>query len=499
MSTRSIITTFQALFVVELFFHAQTGIPGLTLLLYGNTRHFSKLRQVDLLKGGGFPTGHDEHKHDGRCDHQQVAAYRRRDTSCGTDDQPSMSPRCLDAVYRPHLTTICEVLEDDVDTHYTNSSQDGFHEMPNDLITESSASPPDLETFSERNDVLLQYQLDRRSLIIDSANPALAPHIVITPPDSEDAWDLYWASWQNRIGIQDTSFLGVPLVDEWPSSLASLPPLLGVEPESTIPTPQSLPAAVVVSDHDILFPSAPRRVCNLSRLRQQEREFVYLGNIITALHRHCYKVSVQAAASVALSFHVRWRDPAFRLRFERPFHWTDAAEPLLSFFSQTLGATIIDTVTPCTTPHIVIEEPAPEQCWALYHNSVPNPQDVGFGQYLTVPSSFVNYVNAEPDPYEEAPDAGMDVDDSSSAQESEGPPTPDSVGPNDVDLVMSSEHEVVMPEVESEDACHADVVADTMPYPYSGTGADGYSMGDDDDEGLPPFDDWYQSIASRQA
>ncbi|OSX59485.1 hypothetical protein POSPLADRAFT_1184248 [Postia placenta MAD-698-R-SB12] len=456
MSTRSIITTFQALFVVELFFHAQTGIPGLTLLLYGNTRHFSKLRQVDLLKGGGFPTGHDEHKHDGRCDHQQVAAYRRRDTSCGTDDQPSMSPRCLDAVYRPHLTTICEVLEDDVDTHYTNSSQDGFHEMPNDLITESSASPPDLETFSERNasqDVLLQYQLDRRSLIIDSANPALAPHIVITPPDSEDAWDLYWASWQNRIGIQDTSFLGVPLVDEWPSSLASLPPLLGVEPESTIPTPQSLPAAVVV----------------------------------------------QAAASVALSFHVRWRDPAFRLRFERPFHWTDAAEPLLSFFSQTLGATVIDTVTPCTTPHIVIEEPAPEQCWALYHNSVPNPQDVGFGHYLTVPSSFVNYVNAQPDPFEEAADAGMEDVDSSSAQDSGGPPTPNSVGPNDVDLVMSSEHAVVTREDESEDVCHADVVADTMPYSYSGTGADGYSMGDDDDEGLPPFDDWYQSIASRQA
>lgn len=136
MSTRSIITTFQALFVVELFFHAQTGIPGLTLLLYGNTRHFSKLRQVDLLKGGGFPTGHDEHKHDGRCDHQQVAAYRRRDTSCGTDDQPSMSPRCLDAVYRPHLTTICEVLEDDVDTHYTVSTVCLFLSLATQTSTE---------------------------------------------------------------------------------------------------------------------------------------------------------------------------------------------------------------------------------------------------------------------------------------------------------------------------------------------------------------------------
>lgn len=73
-------------------------------------------------------------------------------------------------------------------------------------------------------DVLLRLQLDRRSLVIDSPCPDLAPHIVITPPDVDDAWDLYWAAWSNRIGIQDSQFLLVPTLDESPSPLASLPP-----------------------------------------------------------------------------------------------------------------------------------------------------------------------------------------------------------------------------------------------------------------------------------
>ena len=71
---------------------------------------------------------------------------------------------------------------------------------------------------------LRELQLDRRNIVLDSARPDLAPHIVITPPDSVDAWNNYWASCVNRPGPQDPAYLALLPRSDGLDPLASAPP-----------------------------------------------------------------------------------------------------------------------------------------------------------------------------------------------------------------------------------------------------------------------------------
>lgn len=157
-------------------------------------------------------------------------------------------------------------------------------------------------------DVLLRLQLDKRSLIIDSLHPEVAPHIVVTPPDHRDAWDLYWAFCVNTVGPQYTGLLTVPYQALGP---CSLPYSLHPYSQGTLVASQSAEPA---QQTDELFASQPRSVFKRRRFQQivcvyrfsshdvglqlqvesaaQNRHIVYLDNVITAVQRHKLKTAV---------------------------------------------------------------------------------------------------------------------------------------------------------------------------------------------------------------
>lgn len=224
-----------------------------------------------------------------------------------------------------------------------------------------------------RTDIRLQnhlreLQLDRRNIVLDSARPDLSPHIVITPPDSVDAWNNYWASCVNRPGPQDPAYLALLPRSDGLDPLASAPPPppsavdgRGAREATGATTPDD-----AQSEHRALFLGEPRRVYSKSRFRSkvsyilsgfpmgcsepqvacaaQERDMLFLHNISTAVHRRNLRLAVSnatmsdkgfvlitllqtlEAASTAPSFRTRWDAPNYMRRLERPFQWTDEAE-----------------------------------------------------------------------------------------------------------------------------------------------------------------------------
>ncbi|PCH40813.1 hypothetical protein WOLCODRAFT_55818, partial [Wolfiporia cocos MD-104 SS10] len=210
-------------------------------------------------------------------------------------------------------------------------------------------------------DVLLRLSLHRRNIVLDSLYPEIAPHIVISPPDVSDAWDLYYAVLINRIGPQQPGYLAVPRKGDNCELRACM------------------------------FASGPER-------HAPHNEKSPMDGCLSPIPR------AKAASSAALSFRARWDVPYYPKHFEKPFRWSDPADALLSFFSHCPQTLVIDSSTPYTTPHIVIQEPPPENLWVLHQNNTPNPQDFAYGDALTVPSSFVQFVNHPSELFDEDSD-----------------------------------------------------------------------------------------------
>ena len=111
--------------------------------------------------------------------------------------------------------------------------------------------------------LLLLLARDRHNLVIDSACPELAPHIVVSPPEG-DPWADYWASWFNRVDPQDSSFLTVPDRDY---SFGFLPPVSDHDLASdAVNHGGSTPDGML--DSEDLYPE-PQRVFNPSRFCQK--------------------------------------------------------------------------------------------------------------------------------------------------------------------------------------------------------------------------------------
>ncbi|CCM00679.1 uncharacterized protein FIBRA_02718 [Fibroporia radiculosa] len=430
------------------------------------------------------------------------AAHNYRPASPRVGHQHTTSACLTSAAYESVLDTIREVTHVEDDPDLESNSQDGDPEMSETIIVDTTPSICNAESISERNEVLLRFQLDGRSLILDSARPDVAPHIVVTPPDSYDAWNFYWASLTNVPGPQYPGWLTVPIQSPSLSTLASLPPLPHPEGRWQSTSLRCCDKESGESPNNIV--PEPRKIFSSLRLRELERQVVYLNNLVTAVNRHQYKASALAASSVAPSFRERWDTLELQPYLKRPFRWTDPAEPLLSSYSHFPGVMVIDSTTPCTTPHIVVHEPPPADPWAPHYNMTPNPQDCGQGYFLTVPSPFAQLMNIPPDPLEsyikeEMTDAG-DGSEQATIADSDGPFTPDAF---DGEVVLNTAFD--MPEDEFEDALHSYQMRlqgveeqDDAELSISGCTSAGFSvpMNDDDDD-LPPFDDWYQQIASR--
>jgi hypothetical protein len=175
---------------------------------------------------------------------------------------------------------------------------------------------------------------------------------------------------------------------------------------------------------------------------------------------------------------------------ERESQWTDPALPILAQARKYLGTLIIDSPTPSVTPHIIINMPPPYDSYPYVQlsNSTQNPQDSGFGRYLTVPSSFVEVINLPRCEDEgETHLSARGYDSISSIL-----PTPSLL------LPIEEEAEGELSFCSSESVCtffgsEGDQDVDHCE------NKDGVCVAEDDEDedDLPPLDDWYLQIASR--
>ncbi|EKM59282.1 uncharacterized protein PHACADRAFT_169800, partial [Phanerochaete carnosa HHB-10118-sp] len=153
------------------------------------------------------------------------------------------------------------------------------------------------------------------------------------------------------------------------------------------PVLREAPRGSSSSDRTDLF-EQPIRVFSLSHFRrtvdEAARERLVFYHVLPAIHRWYYRLVAMHASAVATSFRARWDSDLFCWQIERPFKWTDSAEPLLSQYCYDPNALILDSVDPLLTPHIVIHE-APEQDLRTLENISIPPQWCYYGYFLTHP------------------------------------------------------------------------------------------------------------------
>jgi hypothetical protein len=154
-------------------------------------------------------------------------------------------------------------------------------------------------------------------------------------------------------------------------------------------------------------------------------------------------------------------------------------------------------------PHIIINTPPPEDPWVLWNNATNDPQDHGYGSFLIVPSPSVGVINTTVEYWEadslsdSSPggQTGLTVDLSESSRS--GTPAP-GTPMSDVNYNVF----VVRPEADIDgdmDSFDNPGLNVAISYalscvpdpPLLGTPWQIFSIEEDEDD-LPPFDDWYK-------
>lgn len=168
-----------------------------------------------------------------------------------------------------------------------------------------------------------------------------------------------------------------------------------------------------------------------------------------------------------------------------------------------MGTTIIDSIHPFTVPHIIISSPPPQDPRIPWSNATNDPQDAGHGRFLTVPSSRSVYINCPDDDDDSSgfaaspvsPHDFIDSLDDLSEADSTPPCTPfagdgdtarfwetsDVVAVTDCHQDCGGALRVISQKASSQPTCDA-----TNPF-----------FVDEDEDDLPPFDDWYTSVLTR--
>jgi hypothetical protein len=175
-------------------------------------------------------------------------------------------------------------------------------------------------------------------------------------------------------------------------------------------------------------------------------------------------------------------------------------QPILFLSQRLLGTTIIDSHSPFRVPHIIINAPPPQDLWIPWNNATNDPQDHGYGRLLIVPSPSVGVINASVEDWEvysssDSSAAGSTVDPSESSQT--GTPMPETPM-DDVDLSFfiarpgddiggGMVDNFYYPGLSFEPNSNELPCAPDPPQPYRPI----FSIEEDEDD-LPPFDDWYK-------
>ncbi|KIK67782.1 hypothetical protein GYMLUDRAFT_68805 [Collybiopsis luxurians FD-317 M1] len=388
------------------------------------------------------------------------------------------------------------------------------------------------------NEILYHYNMNKEMLVLDSTTPWLTPHIVITPA-SDTVADLAVA-WYNQPNFQDAEKLHLP-----PPEFSENPPSTYASPSSTIAPPRPCPMAVF----------SPSRFNAMIENCSDERLNYF--NVVVALRRQTAKVVALMASRAAMSYRVRY-DVALPFDdIERPFLWSDPAEPILLASRMHRATLIIDSPNPFRVPHIIINQPPPEDQWTTASNVLNDPQDYGYGRYLVVHARGISYINEPEDAYPEymeldggeagaydntidenfVPEQDEDYGDSYystlesygsfeeppeldtdslSSLESPLPETPDTMDDEDFKTAFERALEKralsVSSSISASEASHPNDSLEHPTFPPDDTldgptyssfddrpePKDSFSSWADEDEDLPPIDDeWYQSVIRR--
>ncbi|KAJ3783199.1 hypothetical protein GGU10DRAFT_436109 [Lentinula aff. detonsa] len=251
------------------------------------------------------------------------------------------------------------------------------------LIEEVSSAESEFNA-SLDDHVLYSWTLNRTSLVIDSTTPWLTPHIVITPA-SDTMSDLAIA-WSNQ-----------PCYYPDASRLCLLPSDFTENTPSPYPTPNSTATSPPPLAHHPTPVFSPSRFNAMIESCSDERLSYF--NVVIAVRRQVVKAVAIMASQAANTYRERYGLTLPFSNIERPFSWSDPAEPILTA-SRFLRATIIiDSSNPFRVPHIIINQPPPEDQWLTASNTINDPQNYGFGRFLVVHARGVNYINEPEDEY----------------------------------------------------------------------------------------------------
>ncbi|PPQ65377.1 hypothetical protein CVT24_011487 [Panaeolus cyanescens] len=411
------------------------------------------------------------------------------------------------------------------------------------------------------DDVTLSpYFEDPRNLIITSPAPELVPHLVISPPPEGDVFravqtDEYA---QSRLQYLTREFLFVPPLFRSTCRMHTYQELLEDNPylPSFPPPPHfcgndvflGAQCAQVTPVSRALDPPLP--VFNRARLndwitycRQDENRWpsVELKSLLLLVRQKQMIMLFNEAAYKAIEFRERYDNPQYldyieassqRLSMDE---WIDPATPYLADIRENLPLThIFESPDPKNIPHIAIHPATADDTDAAWNNAPPI-QDCGEGQSLILisnPRSMTHtYINEPPwnpdfewfvsrsqciqyslkrtywDQWDEwnieedreyyfgdnCEGSGYFSDESSSP-DSPGPQTPKSLYRlRDLDFLSDEDDDYVCDSQDSK--IQSFDYAGVLPSPSSKSKF--FIEDEDEDDGPPPFDEWFQQIAER--
>lgn len=172
------------------------------------------------------------------------------------------------------------------------------------------------------------------------------------------------------------------------------------------------------------------------------------------------------------------------------------SKPILLMSQRLLGTTIIDSHCPFRVPHIMINAPPPQDPWVPWNNATNNPQDHGYGNCLIVPCSSVGVINTHV-----AGDCLSFIDDwtvDPSENSQCGTPTPETpVDDEDLSFFFVRPGDDIGSGVEDSNdypgILDFETVSNKLPCsPDVPQPSRSILSIEEDEEDLPPFDDWYK-------
>ncbi|KAG2155035.1 uncharacterized protein EDB93DRAFT_130423 [Suillus bovinus] len=359
---------------------------------------------------------------------------------------------------------------------------------------------------SRFQDTLLDLRLDGRNIVLDSLYPDIAPHIVITPPVSYP--DDFYTPHQNRVDPQWPCFLNVPRLS--PSMYYHHRPPPSSHDESVGCNSKEFHSQSVVPSDDlgVIRPRSPPRVFSHKKLHlaveASSIERLVFRKIVDGIFRHRRKAVAFEASLSASAVCTRFNESMAASQLERPFVWTDPAQPILLASRIFPGVSIIESDCAFRAPHIIIIAAEPHDPWISWGNRV---EDQNY-EYLTVypKSSSTPPINpislatdSVPGPHRQGdPDNAAFIqphsDHSRECHLTSIPPsfhesgcflTPQEKGRT---TCTCTDHPHFTPDVKEFTDSNIDlsIIRCETPTPDS-----------DDEDDLPPFDDWYLSVIER--